>query len=68
IPRTRRYRVTDFGFRAALTITRAYNRVLRPSLAAAHAPEPAIPSRLREAVDRVDAALERVHRQQDLAA
>lgn len=68
IPLTHRYRVTDFGFRAALTITRAYNRVLRPALAAAHAREPAMPTRLRQEIDRVDAALERAHERQDIAA
>jgi hypothetical protein len=40
-----RYRVTDFGLRAALFFTRAYNRLLRPASAAAlpglHAPPPA---------------------------
>lgn len=68
IPRTHRYQVTDFGFRAALTITRAYNRVLRPSLGAVHAPSPPMPTRVRKAVDRVDAALERAHQRQDVAA
>jgi hypothetical protein len=29
------YRVTEFGFRAALFFNRAYNRLLRPGLAAA---------------------------------
>ena len=34
IPRSHRYRVTDAGFRTALFFTRAYNRFLRPALAA----------------------------------
>jgi hypothetical protein len=35
LPNSFRYRVTEFGFRAALFFTRAYNRLLRPGLAAA---------------------------------
>jgi hypothetical protein len=34
LPNTQRYRVTEPGFRAALFFTRAYNRLLRPGLAA----------------------------------
>lgn len=54
IPKTHRYRVTDFGLRAALLITRTYNCVLRPGLAAANDNNPPAPTRLRKAVDRVD--------------
>ena len=35
IPKTFRYRVTQFGLRVALFFTRTYNRLLRPGLAAA---------------------------------
>ena len=35
LPKSFRYRVTDFGWRAALFFTRAYNRILRPASAAA---------------------------------
>ena len=34
LPHSFRYRVTQFGFRAALFFTRLYNRLLRPTLAA----------------------------------
>jgi hypothetical protein len=34
LPKSFRYRVTDFGWRAALFFTRAYNRILRPASAA----------------------------------
>src|SRR5215831_7054015 len=37
LPKSFRYRVTDFGLRAALFFTRAYNRLLRPA-SAAHSP------------------------------
>ena len=33
IPGTHRYRVTEYGLRAALFFTRTYNRILRPGLA-----------------------------------
>ncbi len=35
VPQSFRYRVTDFGLRIALFFTRTYNRLLRPTLAAA---------------------------------
>jgi hypothetical protein len=68
IPKTHKYRVTDFGFRTALTITRMYNRLLRPSLAVVTAAAPPMSTRLQKALDRVDAELDRAHRQQDIAA
>jgi hypothetical protein len=33
IPKTHRYRVTDFGFRAALFFTRTHARLYRPAFA-----------------------------------
>ena len=54
IPKSHRYHVTEFGFRAALLITRAYNNVFRAGLAAVHDPSPPAPTRLRGAFDRVD--------------
>ena len=54
IPKSHRYRVTDFGLRTALFITRTYNCLLRPGLAAIHDPDPPAPTRLRKAVDKVD--------------
>jgi hypothetical protein len=54
IPKTHRYRVTNFGLRAAMLITRTYNCVLRPGLAATNDDNPPVPTRLRKAVDRVD--------------
>ena len=33
IPETHRYRVTEYGLRAALFFTRTYNRILRPGFA-----------------------------------
>ena len=53
-----RYSVTTFGFRVALFFTRAYNRILRPGLAAAlprlHSINPALSS----AFHKLDAQLD----------
>lgn len=58
IPKSHRYRVTDLGFRAALLLTRAYNRLLRPGLAVLASSAPPAPSALREVVDRLDGAID----------
>lgn len=60
IPKSHRYRVTDFGLRAALVITRTYNRVLRPGFAAANDPNPPALTHLGRAVDRVDLEVTRL--------
>lgn len=59
IPASHRYRVTDFGFRAALFLVRSYVRLLRPGLAVLGPHEPPIPSPLRTAFARVDDAIDR---------
>jgi hypothetical protein len=54
VPKTFRYRVTPFGLRVALFFTRAYNRMLRPGLAAAlPGPRTFAPS-LQRAFDNLD--------------
>ena len=68
IPKTHRYRVTDFGFRAAMLITRAYNCVFRPGLAVVDASAPPTPTRLRRAFDQVDTAVNDLWRTGTLAA
>ena len=62
IPSTHRYRVTDFGFRAALFLVRSYVRLLRPGLAVIGAREPPMPSNLRKAFALADDAIERAWR------
>jgi hypothetical protein len=68
IPHSHRYQVTEFGFRAALTITRAYNRLLRPALAVAHDNAPPIPTTLQKAFVQIDQAIDRACRHQNIAA
>src|SRR5215475_12175693 len=57
LPNSFRYRVSDFGFRAALFFTRIYNRVLRPGLAAALPGLRAIDTPLKGAFNKTDARL-----------
>jgi hypothetical protein len=54
LPNSFRYRVTDFGFRAALFFTRTYNRLLRPGTAAAFPALRAVDSALKRAFDKLD--------------
>jgi len=54
LPHSFCYRVTQFGFRAALFFTRLYNRLLRPGLAATQLPNAANAPRLRRAFDNLD--------------
>jgi hypothetical protein len=57
LPKSFRYRVTEFGLRAALFFTRAYNRLLRPASAAALPGISAVANPLRRALANVDAQL-----------
>jgi hypothetical protein len=55
LPHSFRYRVTSFGFRAALFFTRLYNRLLRPGLAAAVPGLRTVDGPLKRAFDKIDA-------------
>ena len=57
LPNTHCYHVTETGLRAALFFTRAYNRLLRPGLAAALPGHRATPTGLKQAFDKIDARL-----------
>ena len=57
LPNSFRYRVTEFGFRAALFFTRTYNRLLRPGLAAALPALRAVNAPLKRAFDKIDAQI-----------
>ena len=59
IPKSNRDTPTDFGGRYALFVTRAYARLFLPGLAQALPNAHAPPSRLRDAVERVDRVIER---------
>jgi len=68
LPKSFRYRVTEFGFRAALFFTRVYNRILRPGLAAALPNLRAIDAPLKRAFDQIDARVSQWINQTQLAA
>jgi hypothetical protein len=69
LPKTRRYLVTDLGFRAALFLSRSYSRLLRPGLAALephHQPTALVP--LRKIFERLDQTIQQGWEAQQLAA
>ena len=68
LPKSFRYRVTDFGFRAALFFTRVYNRILRPGLAAALPNLRAVDAPLKRAFDQIDTRIRESINQTQLAA
>ena len=57
IPRSHRYQVTDFGYRSAMFLTRAYNRLFRTGLAVLAGPDPPHPAPLRSAMHRLEQAV-----------
>ena len=68
IPHTRRYRVTDEGFRTALCFHRTYARVLRPSLSVVFDSTVADPTPLQKAVQCFDREIDRLWEGQTIAA
>lgn len=68
IAKTHRYRVTDSGWRTALFCTRCYSRLLRPGLARMLPKEAPDDSPLRRRFDELDAAIDRLIRDQKLVA
>jgi len=68
IPKSHRYRVTDFGSRTAIFLTRAYSRLVRPGLAISAELEHPATTRLATALDRIDQAIERIWAQHRIAA
>jgi hypothetical protein len=67
-PGSFRYRVTALGFRIALFFTRTDNRILRPGLAAALPPLRAIATPLKRAFDALDAQIDTMINQANMAA
>src|SRR6516165_130449 len=68
LPKSFRYRVTEFGLRAALFFTRAYNRLLRPASAAALPGISVVANPLKRAFANVDAQLTKWINHAQLAA
>jgi hypothetical protein len=67
IPKTHRYRVTDFGLRAALFLSRSYLRLLRPGLASLTTKQPLCATLIRQALERLDLAIQRAWTHQSVA-
>jgi len=68
IPKTHRYQVTDFGFRAALFFTRTHARLYRPGLAEVLPNAPPGDSQLQRHLAKIDAEIHRRVREVKLAA
>jgi hypothetical protein len=68
IPKTHRYRVTDFGLRAALFFTRVHARLYRPMVAEVLPNAPPIDSALQCHFDRLEAEIDKHIREAKLAA
>src|SRR5215471_5675715 len=54
IPKTHRYRLTDFGFRVAVFCTRTYARTLRPGLGLVLPATSSLPCPLRRSFDKLE--------------
>lgn len=68
IPRTHRYRLTDFGLRSALFLSRLYARTIRPGLALLHPKDLPPDHRLQRAFNSVEDEIERFCAEEKLAA
>lgn len=68
IHRTHRYRVTDFGFRAALFFTRTHARLYRPGLAEVLPNAPPGDSHLQKQLARIETEIDRRIKEPKLAA
>jgi hypothetical protein len=58
IPGSHRYRVTNFGLRSALFLTRTYARIVRPGLAVVMAPDVPRSRSLRSHFDQLERAMD----------
>jgi hypothetical protein len=68
LPGSHRYRVTNHGLRLALFLTRAHARLMRPGLATILTPQESYPSRLRSALNKLEAVMANSCREAQLAA
>ncbi|MDQ2947074.1 MAG: hypothetical protein M3Y27_14220 [Acidobacteriota bacterium] len=68
IPKSHRYRLTEFGLRLSLFYTRAYNRLLEPAAARVLAEPSEPPEKSRDSIDRLGAAMDACCRAFHLAA
>ena len=65
---THRYQVTPAGLRIAFFYSKLYLRIFRPQASVLDDHSDAFPRPLRTALDQLDAAIERIHREAAIAA
>src|SRR5436853_5599447 len=68
IPGTHRYTATTYGLRTAFFYSKIYLRILRPNWAALLPEDDALPRSLREALNHLDAEIQKLHEQAAIAA
>jgi hypothetical protein len=68
IPKTHRYRVTDFGLRAALYFTRVHARLYRPGVAQILPNGPPLPTDLQRAFGRIENEIDQHVRRAKMAS
>ncbi len=68
VPKSHRYRLTEFGLRLSLFYTRAYNRLLEPAAARVLAAADEPPAKGQESIDRLGEAMDACCRTFQLAA
>jgi hypothetical protein len=68
IPKTHRYRLTDFGLRTALFLSRLYTRAIRPGLSLIHPKDIPSDHALQRAFNTVHREIQRYCEEQKLAA
>jgi hypothetical protein len=67
-PHSHRYQLTPLGFRAALFLTRSYNRLLRPGLATLGPQRPPADVPIRRAFEALETAIDKAWEAQQIAA
>jgi hypothetical protein len=68
IPKTHRYTTTSYGLKVAFFYSKLYLRVLRPTWNALLPLDHALPHPLRQALDRLDTEIRKLHEEAALAA
>jgi hypothetical protein len=68
IPATHRYTATTYGLKVAFFFSKLYLRILRPNWAALLPDDDALPRPLRQALDQLDSAIEKLHEEAALVA
>jgi hypothetical protein len=68
IPETHRYTATTYGLKVAFFYSKLYLRILRPNWPALLTDDDALPRSLRDALNQLDAEIQKLHEEAALAA